>query len=130
MPAVRPGRGVYVKNEAQSAAITHGRPAKEGVFVGLAVKQKGRGFNSLIADQTVIDDDEDYFLITKGKVLVPFVSGCAKGDRVYITSANVLTETQSGNTPYGTVVEIQGQRGTPTGKMWVDLDLKTDLDVS
>ena len=130
MPAVRPGRGVYVQNTTASAAITHGRPVKEGVFVGVAVKQKSRGFNSLVADQTVIDDDENYFLITKGQVTVPFVSGCAKGDRVYITSANALSETQSGNTPYGTVVEIQGERGCPTGYMRVDLDLKTDLDVS
>ena len=126
----RPGKGVYVKNEAQSAAITHNRPAKEGNFVGVAVKQRSRGFDSKIADQTVIDDDENYFLITKGKILIPFVSGCAKGDRVYITDANAITKTQAGNTPFGTVTEIPGERGTPTGKMWVDLDLKIDLDVS
>lgn len=124
MPYNRPGRGVYVKNETASAALTHGQPVKEGNFVGIAVKQVSPGFDSTIADASTIEDDEEYFLITKGIVQTDTVSGFAKGDTVYVTSANALTETASGNTKFGTVVEVATNRGTPTGKVRIDLDLK------
>lgn len=124
MPYNRPGRGVYVKNETASASLTHGQPVKEGNFVGIAVKQVSPGFDSTIADATTIEDDEDYFLITKGVVQVDTVSGFAVGDAVYITSSNVLTETSSSNTKFGRVVETQNNRGTPSGKVRIDLDMK------
>lgn len=124
MPYNRPGRGVYVTNETASAALTHGQPVKEGSFVGIAVKQVSPGFDSTIADASTIEDNEEYFLITKGIVQTDTVSGFAKGDTVYITSANALTETSSGNTKFGTVVEVATDRGTPTGKVRIDLDLK------
>lgn len=132
MPYSRPGRGVYVQNTSTSAAIQHGQPSKEGNFVGVAWKQQGVGFNTVIADATTIADDENYFLVTKGVVQVAFVAGFAKGDFIYITDAtNVLTKTGgAGKTPYGVVTEIQGVRGTPTGKVRIDLDHKIDLDVS
>lgn len=123
MPYNRPGRGVYVTNDAASATLDHGQPVKEGNFVGVAVKQVARGFDSTVADQSTIDDGEEYFLITKGVVEVDTVSGFAVGDAVYITSANALTETSSGNTAFGRVVEVAGNRGTPTGKVRIDLDL-------
>lgn len=124
MPANRPGRVVYVQNTTQSAAIDHGAPVKEGNFVGIAIKTQQESWDSVVADQTVIADDENYTLIVKGKVLVNNVSGFAKGDKVYITSGNVLTETATSNTRFGTVTEIPSERGTPAGKCWVDLDLK------
>jgi len=124
MPYNRPGRGVYVKNETASAALTHGQPVKEGNFVGIAVKQVSPGFDSTIADASRIEDDEEYFVITKGIVQVNKVSGFAKGDAVYITSTNTLTETSTSNTKFGTVVETENERGTPTGKVRIDLDLK------
>lgn len=124
MPANRPGRVVYVQNTTQSAAIAHGVPVKEGNFVGVSIKTVGEGWDSVVADATVIADDEYYNLIVKGKVLVNNVSGFARGDKVYITSGNVLTETATSNTRFGTVTEAPGDRGTPAGKCWVDLDLK------
>jgi predicted RecA/RadA family phage recombinase len=123
MPYNRPGRGVYVTNDAASDTLDHGQPVKEGNFVGVAVKQVARGFDSTIADQSTIDDGEEYFLITKGVVEVNTVSGFAVGDAVYITSSNVLTETSSSNTAFGRVVEVAGNRGTPSGKVRIDLDL-------
>lgn len=123
MPYNRPGRGVYVTNETASATLDHGQPVKEGNFVGVAVKQVARGFDSTVADQSTIDDNEEYFLITKGVVEVDTVSGFAVGDAVYITSSNVLTETSSSNTAFGRVVEVAGNRGTPSGKVRIDLDL-------
>lgn len=120
----RPGRGVYVTNTTQSAALEHGQPVKEGRFVGVAVKQKAPGWDSVVADATVIEDDEEYFLIVKGKVLVDNVSGFAVGDDVYIESDNDLTEVVTGNTRFGTVTEEPGDRGTPAGKCWIDLDIK------
>ena len=52
------------------------------------------------------------------------MAGFAKGETIYITSANALTETSSSNTKFGTVVETENERGTPTGKVRIDLDLK------
>jgi len=129
MPYSRPGRGVYVRNTSTSAAISHGQPSKESNFVGVAYKQAQPGFNSLIADASSIADDEDYFLVTKGVVQVPFVAGFAKGDFVYIVNAtNALQEAGgAGTTPFGVVTEIQGVRGTPTGRVRIDLDQKVDL---
>lgn len=124
MPYNRPGRGVYVTNTTASAALTHGQPVKEGNFVGIAVKQVSPGFDSTIADATTIEDTEEYFLIAKGVVQVDTVSGFAVGDPVYITSSNALTETSSGNTKFGRVVEVANNRGTPTGKVRIDLDQK------
>jgi len=124
MPYNRPGRGVYVTNTTASAAIDHGKPVKEGNFVGIAVKQVSPGFDSTIADASTIEDDEDYFLITKGIVQVAEVAGFAVGEAIYITSANALTETSAGNTAFGRVVEIENERGTPTNQVRIDLDLK------
>ena len=50
----------------------------------------------------------------------------SKGDKVYITSGNVLTETGASNTPFGRVTETTSDnRGVPTGKVRIDLDVKT-----
>ena len=125
MPYNRPGRSVKVQNTEISAALTHGTPVSEGVFTGVAVKQVAPGFDSVIADATTIADDEFYLIINKGVVQVDFVAGFAKGDAIYITPAtNVLTETGSGELPFGTVVEIENVNGTPDGKVRIDLDLK------
>jgi len=125
MPYNRPGRGVSVTNTSTSATISHGQAAQEAGFVGVAVKQRATGWDSTVALQDDILDDEEYFLITKGIVQVDEVSGFAKGDPVYIVAAtNALTETSSGNISFGRVVEIEGQRGTPTNKVRIDLDLK------
>lgn len=126
MPYNRPGRGVYVTNNS-GAALTHAQPVRESSFVGIAVKQRQPGFNSVIADYTRIEIAENFFLDTKGVVQVAAVAGFAKGDFVYITPGNVLTETAAGNTPFGQVVEVAGVRGTPVGRVRIDLDLKADL---
>jgi Uncharacterized conserved protein (DUF2190) len=118
-------RGVYVTN-GSGGTYTHGAPVKEGNFVGIAVKQKAATFDAGLAAHSLIQISENYFLITKGEVQVANVSGFAKGDKVYITSANVLTETGASNTPFGRVTETTSDnRGVPTGKVRIDLDVKT-----
>ena len=122
MTANRPGRVVYVTN-GSGDTYDHGQAVKEGNFVGTTIKQKATGWDSVVADQSLIQDGEEYALIVKGKVLVDNVSGFAAGDAVYIDGSNVLSETNTG-TPFGRVTEEPGDRGTPAGKCWVDLDLK------
>jgi hypothetical protein len=125
MPYNRPGRSVKVQNTEISGTLTHGQPVSEGSFTGVAVKQLAPGWDSVVADATTIADDENYLLINKGVVQVNTVAGFAKGNAIYIVAAtNVLTETGSGNLPYGTVVEVENQNGTPAGKVRIDLDLK------
>jgi hypothetical protein len=125
MPQNRPGRMAYV---TAGAARTHGAPVTESNFVGVAVKQRARGWDSTVAQQSTIDNGEPYAIIVKGKVLVDNVAGFAKGDAVYITAATgVLSETSAGNVKFGRVTEIPAERGTPAGKAWVDLDLKDSI---
>lgn len=119
----RPGRGVYVKNTATSAAIDHGDPVKEGPFVGIAIKQQQPDWDSPVANLQVIADDEDYFLLRKGEVEVTLGS-VVVGDAIYITSANALTKTASGNTPFGYVTTDENTRGVRAGRCRIDLDFK------
>jgi len=125
----RPGRGVHVTNTATSAAINHGQVAQEEGHVGVAVKQVPATWDAALSAHSVIADDEEYFLITKGVVQVDTVGGFARGEPIYIVAAtNALTETGSGNVPFGRVVEIAGERGVPTGQVRIDLDAKDNID--
>lgn len=126
MPENRPGRGIHVTNES-GGNLTHGQVVKVDNFVGIAVKQKAVNWDKGLADQALIPVGEDFFLITKGEVMVPEVSGAAKGDAIYITSGNALTKTSSSNTAFGRVYNVAGERGVPTGKMRVDLDAKDSI---
>lgn len=130
MPYNRPGPGVYVKNTEQSGTLTHGQPVSQNNFVGVAVKQKTRGWKEGYDVQAVIADDEDFFIITKGIVQVANtgISSAAKGDAVYIDSSNNLTAgATGGNDRFGRIVEVAGERGTPAGKVRIDLDAKDTI---
>lgn len=119
----RPGRGVYVTNTENSGSILHNAPAKEGNFVGIAIKQKAQDWNDGTADLQTIADDEEYFLLTKGVVEVTLGS-VAQGDGIYIDGSDALTATQGSNTPFGTVVEDENIRGVGSGRCRIDLDQK------
>lgn len=127
MPYHRQTHGVYVTNGGST--ITHGTPQKSGNYVGVAQKQKARAWSDGYSVQTTIDATEPYFLLTKGIVEVvntgSGVSAAVKGDPIYITSGNLLTTTATANFPYGRVFEVAGSKGTPTGKVRIDLDAKT-----
>lgn len=125
MPYNRPGPGVYVTNGG--SPVQHGSPQTVAGFVGVAVKQKVRAWSDAYSIQAQIDANEPYFLITKGVVQVgnqdAGISAAAVGTPVYITAAGVLTTT-TGTPKFGRIVEIAGQRGTPAGKVRIDLDTK------
>jgi hypothetical protein len=128
MPYNRPGPGVYVTNGA--TPIAHGSPQYAAGFVGVAVKQLARVWSDSFAVQAQIDANEPYFLITKGVVQVSNagISANVKGDTIYMTNATgVLTPTGPGSgtvSKFGRIVEVAGQRGTPAGKVRIDLDTK------
>ena len=127
MPYNRPGPGVYVINGA--TPIQHGSAQSNAGFVGVAVKQKVRAWSDAYNIQAQIDANEPYYLITKGVVQVantdPGISAATKGTPTYITTATpgVLTTT-TGTPKFGRIVAIAGERGTPTGKVRIDLDSK------
>lgn len=125
MPVNNPIRGVRVQNTTASGTLDHGQPVAEGNFVGVAVKQLARGWEDGLDVQATIEDDEFYYLITKGEVQVPFVTGFAKGDAVYIDGSNVLTETNTGNLRFGRVTAIENTEGVPDGYVRIDLDDKS-----
>jgi predicted RecA/RadA family phage recombinase len=126
----RPGTRYYA---SATKAVTHGAPVVENGVVGVAQKQKqplsSVGIGGSPNPQVNIPIGEAFAIVNKGIVQVPYVGAAAKGTPVYITAAsNALTLTGPGAPPttykYGVVVEVQTQRGTPTGFMRVDLDLK------
>lgn len=125
MPYERPGQGHYT---TATKATTHNALVVEDAVVGIAVKQKSVSWQAGLSAQNQIAIGEAFHIRTKGVRQVPFVAGCVKGTPLYIvTATNAATTTaQTAPTGYkvGRVVEVQGQRGTPTGQMRVDLDLK------
>lgn len=126
MPYSRPGKDFYY---TATKAVQHGAPVVEAGITGVAIKQKAAPFGTGPADNVAlsrVEVGEDFAILVKGIVQVPFVSTSVKGDPIYIVAAsNALTKTASANVKYGVVVEVQGQRGCPTGFMRVDLDLKS-----
>jgi hypothetical protein len=127
MPYNRPGPGVYVTNGG--TAIQHGTPQVNSGFAGVAVKQKTRAWSDAYSIQATIDAGENYYLITKGMVQVgnqdAGVAAAAKGTPLYIVAATgVLTVTGPAGGKFGRIAAIAGERGTPTGKIRVDLDSK------
>ncbi len=109
-------------------AVNHGVACEELGFVGVAVKQKAPSASAGTGTpQKQVGIGEDFAIITKGIVQVPYVATAAKGSNITITAAGnvlALTAAGAGVLKFGKVVEIAGQRGTPTGFMRVDLDKK------
>lgn len=126
MPYSRPGKDFYF---TATKAVQHGAPVTEAGITGVAIKQKAAPFGTGPASNVAlsrVEIGEDFAILVKGVVQVPFVSTSVKGDPIYIIAAsNTLTKTASGNVKFGVVVEVQSQRGTPSGLMRVDLDLKS-----
>lgn len=120
----RPGHRTYA---VASGTHYHGDPVVYNGVPGVAFKQAlvGSGAGSGNVQKTIANA-ETFTIICKGRVEITNPGDAmAVGDKLYITSTHVLTKTTTGNTKYGLVVEIAGTRGTPTGKMRVDLDLKS-----
>lgn len=125
MPYNRPGKMHYA---VATKTVVHGESVTEAGVVGTAVKQQlapfGTGPASNAALKTV-QIGESFAIITKGIVEVAAVGSPVVGDPIYIVAAdNTLTKTASANFKYGRIAEIAGSRGTPTGRMRVNLDLK------
>ena len=125
MPVNRPGAMKYV---TATKLTLHGAPCAESGIVGVAVKQKAaRSGAGSGTPQKEIAIGERFAIINKG--IVEVAVAATKGQPVYLTAAtNALTTTGPGAPPttlkFGMCVEIAGERGTPTGKVRVDLDAK------
>lgn len=126
----RPGAIVYVGDAA--AATTHGAPVKDKGVVGVALKQQTypwtAGYGGSPSPQVGIAQHEAYAILVKGIVQVANGISAVQGDAIYIDGSNALTKVKTGNTKFGVVVEVAGMspnRGVPTGKMRVNLDLKS-----
>jgi hypothetical protein len=122
MPYSRPG---YMYYATATAVHNHGDPVLYDGVAGVAVKQKapasGAGSG---APQRQIANGEAFAIISKGIVQVPNTITAVKGSPVYISAAHALTLTGPAGGKFGRVVEVAGQRGTPSGMMRVDLDKK------
>ena len=115
-------------------AIPHGAPCVEGGIAGIGLKQKAPGWATPFADVKTIAIGEDFLIRHTGTVEVAELAGAIKGQAVYITTAtDALTLTPPGagtGFPFGRVADLPGQRGTPTGRMMVNLDLKDNVNTA
>jgi hypothetical protein len=130
MSIIRPGQVIRVKNTAQSAAIEHKLIVKEDGFVGQAIKTAAADPTEGLVDPPVIKDDEEYNLVVEGVVMVPHtrtsaptfdISAATRGTAIYITSANALSTSSSGNTLVGKVTDEPGDRGCPSTHIRIKL---------
>lgn len=87
MPYSDETHGFYTDNSSGGDYL-NGDLVKEDNIVGVAVKQQGTGFDSVVADQDVIADGEEFFLIKRGRVAVD--ANFSVGDRLYL-NGSVLT---------------------------------------
>jgi uncharacterized protein DUF2190 len=115
---------IFYTTNTTNGELNHGQPVVSEGVAGVAVKQGIPAWNTPVDDLAVIADDEDFAIICKGIVQVAEVAGFAVGDEVYISGSNVLSETGTGNSKFGRVVEIEGERGTPSNHVRIDLDAK------
>jgi hypothetical protein len=129
-----------------TAAHRHGDPVVYDKVVGVAVKQKGVASDVGLGSEAAgyasqaIASGEPFAIISKGIVQLYNTTngrkggtalGAVKGSPVYISAAHVLaitgTAAEAGPFKFGRVVEVAGQRGTPTGMIRVDLDKKDSI---
>ena len=110
--------------------VNHGDPCVENEVAGIALKQQAPGWSTPYADVKKIIVTEQFLIRHTGRVEVPTLGGAAKGSKVYITPAtNALTLTGTAPAlPFGRVVELAGQRGTSTGNMIVDLEMRDSVN--
>jgi hypothetical protein len=99
MPYGTHGKGIYTTNSS-GGDYTHGTAVIEDNVAGIALKQEGVGFDSLIADQDIIADTEDFYLQNTGVAEV--AGGFAVGTVLYVNSStgalqsdNVTDEVQA-----------------------------------
>jgi hypothetical protein len=133
MPEQRPGTILAIPSATR--AVNHGAVTVEpntatgipGVAVKTAAAPAGTGLGAAAINQ--IQVGEQFNLIVKGKVYIDNPGGVfTRFQAVYVTgTTGVLTATAAGNVLLGRVTEIAGDRGVGTGKMRVDLDLKSSV---
>jgi hypothetical protein len=131
MPYERPGRGVDLTANAQ---LTHDKPHYQDGMVGVPQKQDNPKSLDSLASRTLIASGVKYFLRLKGVCQVKQadhagLAGATIGAAVYIATANdalVLTDT-AGTLPFGRIVSLSGQHGTPTGFVRINMDLKDNV---
>lgn len=128
MPYSRPGYMAYATRETGDPAISHGDPVVKNGVVGVVVKQKANSWQQGFVGLRAVAVNEDYAIISKGIVQVPNdgIEAADFGDPVYIDPATGDLGT-TGTTPFGRVVEVEGERSTPTGFVRIDLDKKDNV---
>lgn len=128
MPYNRPG-AVHVDATATKTTV-HGAVCVEDNVPGVAVKTAAIPATAGLTTPASIAIGEKFNIICKGIVQVTNPGGAfARGGPVWIATAdNTLSgATAAGKVKFGVVVEVAGQRGTPTGLMRVNLDLRDTL---
>lgn len=132
MPYLRPGNEYYA---TAVRAVTHGNPCVVDGVPGIGIVQSERGATAGLQTPRVAAIGEAFVIAHQGicQIDASLVTGVAtKGANVYITVATdvlvgvaVAGAAPAGTIPFGKVVELAGQRGTPTGKIRINMNLRS-----
>lgn len=123
-----PARGSGHMHYAEATkSVAHGAPVIEDNIPGIAIKQVARAWSAGLTGQATIDVGESFGIEYTGVWYVPAVSGAAKGSLLYIDPTDNALSLSSGSdhVKFGKVKDLAGERGCPTGKQRVDLDMKS-----
>ena len=111
MPYNKRTTGVYVTNDSGDDYL-HGDLVKVENVVGVATKQEGTGFDTTVADQDVIADGEEFFLIKRGRVAVD--ANFSKGDKLYLNGAVLTSDSATDEVQTVTLADATGGTFTLT----------------
>lgn len=121
-----PGDVAYV---VAGVALTHGDLACDQGFCGVAVKQAIPAADAARATRDDIAVGEAYVLRITNVVEAPragTLASSVKGDLVWITEADnsLATAAASGKVVLGRICSLPGERGTPSDKVRINLNIK------
>lgn len=111
MPYNDEATGFYTENSSGDDYL-NGDLVIEDNVVGVAVKQQAPSFDATIADQSVIEDGEEFFLIKRGRVAID--ANFAKGDRLYLDGSTLTTDAATDEVQVVTVADATGGTFTLT----------------
>jgi hypothetical protein len=121
-----PGEVAYV---VAGVALVSGDLACDQGFCGVSVKQKIPAADAARSTRANIEAGEAYILQIQDVVEAPRAGALAasvKGDLVWITEADnsLATAAAAGKFVLGKICSLPGERGTPSDKVRINLNIK------
>lgn len=128
MPYLRPGNEYHCTAVRQ---VTHGNPCIVDGVPGIAISQKEPAATAGLVTPRVVAVDEDFVIAHQGicQIDASLLATGVRGDPVFINNTtDALAEAGgAGLVPFGRIIEVAGERGTPTGKIRINMNLRDTI---